>query len=228
MRYILLLATLICYTSCKESKHNCRLKRRITPDNTFEYNYQNDKLISVTAKGFEMRYSYDEKGRLKSYATGNIKSNYIYDEQGKPTTVEGYFTFQDAKFRYDDHGQMVELYYTELNPIKTDTLQQRVYEYKNGLPFKSRTKTHGKWDDYEIYYKFDDKQNPFIGHGPLQSPEISLGYPIGNCKHNLIQKIEKDIVTGKILRDIKWDLEYNEGGYPMGLTKEDRFEYDCD
>jgi hypothetical protein len=224
----------LCFLACSLDNNpsgKCRIKEVITSYDTYKYHYKNDSLVSITAKDYDLQYYYTKDGKIKYYTLANFRATYEYDQDGRLTGIKDcYGVGESMRFRYDSNGNIVEQY-----NIGNDTLQQHIYTYDKGLPVKIRYKYKGKLNPAETHLIYDNKPNPFINLGPMQNPlDTRYGYPVGNCKHNLVKSIVKDIATGKALDTLTWKIDYNGNGYPKSIrgdgsfTFEDgEFIYDC-
>lgn len=219
-------------------------------ERTIKFEHENGKVSSSKLfvqgedKNQDSKYERNENGQLTQIMTGASILKYVYDSQGKLMSIDGGGNFNTRTFEYNAEGQIVK----QVTMFGSKPYMTHLYEYnEEGLPVMVTIldKSGAETDVSEITY--DDKRNPFKGMGASSnSMEMMMGYPVGNCEHNVIniKKTYKKKSSYKIQGKYKMPgdvdeneitFEYNEDDYPVSMSRKSgentrtvTLSYDCE
>lgn len=191
-----------------------------------------------------VKYEYDGKGRLTGVSLdGDSRADYVYNDEGQVARVDGSGNLMSRAFVYDDDGRITtQTTFFNGNPYNT---LQFGYDDEGVLRTVALIDKNNEAVETKSL-EYDDKKNPFRNTGPwVNSTEMLLGYPVGNCPNNIVKitttydKKTAYQVNGKIREAGETSVQerafqYNAQGYPEkitlnrnGATQDINISYNC-
>ncbi len=210
-----------------------------SPSDIVNYEYMNDKIVSMTSSSVVTFFTYDSKNNLTEASNGSRSTKYYYNLKNQVTKSEtidaqGTLLSKSEYTDYNSKGLLTGMTYYEKNQAGNLTVSTSyTYEYSDDREINLISTKQYAPDGFLLFsiaYEYDNKKG-FLSALPYGLRILIQTAHMAEISDNNYTKVTSTDFTNDI-GTLSYTFEYNENGYPVKRTLGSGgnvryFTYDC-